>query len=186
MHRAKQGKGECLQHNIGWAARLGDHWAWGSEEPRLDKYGHQVLFGQVKKPLDLHFLINSWDKFMLLQSQKIRNCFYFPGWSPLYTKFMEMPTSFCKIPVNFMIRKVFSLIGILLMIESTNCQILILGKILQLILVWAAVWKANKIVSAVCQPHSNSQRWCLLWFFVMIQDWIKVSVLNFLRDSKFV
>ena len=70
MHRAKQGKGECLQHNLGWTARLGDHWAWGSEEPRLDKCGYQVLFGQVKKPLYLHYLINSWDKLMLSQSLK--------------------------------------------------------------------------------------------------------------------
>ena len=126
----------------------------------------------VKRPLYLYYLINSWDKLMLPQSQKMRNSFYFPGWSPLYTKFMEMPSSFCKIPVNFMIRKVFSLIGILLMIESTNCQILILGKILWLILVWAAVWKANKIVLAVFPPHSNSQRF--------------LSFMNFLRDSKFV
>ena len=25
MPHAKQGKGECMQHNLGWTARLGDH-----------------------------------------------------------------------------------------------------------------------------------------------------------------
>ena len=49
MPHAKQGKGEYLQHNFGWAARLGDHWAWGSEESRLDNYGYQVLFWPQQK-----------------------------------------------------------------------------------------------------------------------------------------
>ena len=69
----------------------------------------RYFFGQVKKTS----LPPLFDKFVrqinvVTITKKIRNSFYFPGWSPLYTKFMEMPSSFCKIPVNFMIRKVFS------------------------------------------------------------------------------
>ena len=92
-----------------------------------------------------------------------------------------MPSSFCKIPVNFMIKKMFSLNDILF---SPNFQVLILGKILWLILVWAAVWKANKIVLAVFLPHSNSQRWWLLWIFFVIQNLFKVAVTLALAEGE--
>ena len=120
--------------------------------------------------LNLHYLINSWDKLILSQSQTNEK---FSGWSPLYTKFTELPSLFCKIPANFMIRIFFLDCNL---IEYKSCQILILGKILWLILEWAAVWKANKTVSAVCQPHSNSQRWS----FMNCRSLIKV---NFVTDQ---
>ena len=60
MHGAKQGKGECLQHNFGWAARLGDHWTWGSAESRLDNNGYQVPFWTQQKTS----LPPLFDKFM--------------------------------------------------------------------------------------------------------------------------